>query len=36
LADLPFFSGLQPGGLQRSGKAPCRRLENAFSVNFRK
>ncbi len=33
---LWYFSGLQPSRLQRSGKAPCCRLENAFSVNSRK
>jgi len=36
LAKVPVFSGLQPAGLQRGGEAPCFKLENAFSVNFRK
>ena len=36
LAKVPVFSGLQPAGLQRGGKAPCGELENTTSVNFRK
>ena len=36
LAKVPVFSGLQPPGLQRGGKAPCGELENTTSVNFRK
>ena len=35
LAKVPFFSGLQPAGLQRGGEAPVWQVEKITSGNFR-